>query len=82
MRTISISIWPGSMESIGQALDVFGCNRVVPGAWNEPVMVSDLTPEEYSFAQGFFGGLGFEVKDINQVQEKDEVVAPQMVHSF
>jgi hypothetical protein len=70
------------MESIGQALDVFGCNRVVPGAWNEPVMVSGLTLEEYSFAQGFFGGLGFEVKDINQVQGKDEVAPPQMAHNF
>jgi hypothetical protein len=73
MRTISITIWPGSMESIGQALDVFGCNRVVPGAWNEPVIVSDLTLEEYSFAQEFFGGLGYEVKE-GKIQEKYEVV--------
>jgi hypothetical protein len=82
MRAISISIWPGSMESIGQALDVFGCNRVVPGAWNEPVMVTGLTPEEYSFAQGFFGGLGFDVRAINQIQENSEAVPPQMVHSL
>lgn len=82
MRTISITIWPGSMESIGQALDVFGRNRVVPGAWNEPVMVSDLTPEEYSFAQGFFGDLGYEVKDIKQTREQDEIALPPIVNAI
>jgi hypothetical protein len=82
MMTVSITIWPGSMEAIGQALDVFGTNRVVPGAWDEPVMVSGLTPEEYSFAQEFFGGLGYEVKEYDQMQEKEEVVTPPMAHSF
>jgi hypothetical protein len=74
MRTISITIWPGSMESIDQALDVFGCNRVVPGTWNEPVTVSGLTLQEFSLAKEFFGSLGYKVTKGKHRKEKDEVV--------
>jgi len=74
MRTISITIWPGAMGSIGQALDVFGCNRVVPVTWNEPVTVAGLTLQEFSLAKEFFGGLGYKVTEGKQMRDKDEIV--------
>jgi hypothetical protein len=59
----SITIFPGSMAAIGQALDIFGEKRVEPGAWNEPVRVNGVTVEEVAYAEIFFGALGCEVKE-------------------
>ncbi len=59
----NITIFPGSMEAIGQALNMFGEKRVGTGAWNEPVKVSGLTRDEVAFAEKFFGDMGCEVKE-------------------
>jgi hypothetical protein len=57
----SISIFPGSITAISQALDMFGEKRVRIGEWNEPILVSGLTAEEIVYAVKFFNGLGCEV---------------------
>jgi|GEM_PF-3049269 hypothetical protein len=61
MTMKNITIYPGSMEVIGQALDKFGEKRVTTGAWNEPVNVNDLTIEEADFARKFFTDMECEV---------------------
>ena len=61
MTMKNITIYPGSMEVIGQALDKFGEKRVTMGAWNEPVNVNDLTIEEADFARKYFTDMGCEV---------------------
>ncbi len=65
----SVSIYPGSMEVISQALDKFGEARVVTGAWDKPVLINDLTEVEIAFALQFFGELGcmvFEEQDLSR----------------
>ena len=67
MTMKNATIYPGSMEVIGQALDKFGEQRVVTGAWDEPVRVNNLTAEEAVFVRKFFGDLGcmvFEEQEI------------------
>ncbi len=59
----NITIFPGSMEAIGQALYMFGEKRVETGAWNEPVSVNDVTADEAAYAEKFFGDMGCEVKE-------------------
>jgi hypothetical protein len=59
-----ITIYPGSMAAIGQALNIFGERRVRPGAWNEPVSVNGLTEEEVADAVRHFTALGCEVKEV------------------
>ncbi len=61
MKNITIS--PGSMESIGQALQMFGEKRVETGAWNEPISVNDVTVDEVAYAKKFFGDMGCEVRE-------------------
>jgi hypothetical protein len=63
----NIIIIPGSMEAIGQALDIFGEKRVEPGAWDEPVRVNGVTAEEVAYAEIYFGALGCEVKEARGV---------------
>jgi hypothetical protein len=64
----NIIIFPGSMEAIGQALDIFGEKRVEPGSWNEPVRVNGVTAEEVAAAEIYFGALGCEVKEAREVK--------------
>ena len=64
----NIIIYPGSMKAIGQALDIFGEKRVVPGAWNKPVRVNGVTTEEVAHAAILFGALGCEVKEAREVE--------------
>ncbi len=59
----NIIIFPGSMEAIGQSLDLFGEKRVGTGAWNEPIRVSGLTGDEVAYAEESFGDMGCEVKE-------------------
>ncbi len=59
----NIIIFPGSMEAIGQALYMFGENRVGTGTWNEPIRVNGLTEDEVAYAERFFGDMGCEVKE-------------------
>ena len=54
----SMSIYPGSMEVIGQALDKFGESRVITGAWDKPVLINNLTEEEKAFVLEFFADMG------------------------
>ena len=81
----NIIIFPGSMEAIGQALDIFGEKRVEPGAWNEPVRVNGVTAEEVAYAEIYFGALGCEVKEVRGVQartgNRDANVPAQPSHS-
>ncbi len=58
----TVTIFPPKMEAIGQALDIFGENRVSTGEWNEPVIIKGLTQDEVAFARKFFGELGFTVE--------------------
>lgn len=60
-----ITLFPGTMEAIGQALDIFGEKRVLVGDWNEPIRVNDLTTEEVTYARKFFGNMGCEVKEMS-----------------
>ncbi len=66
----NITIFPGSMEAIGQALHMFGEKRVGTGAWNEPIRVNGLTADEVSYAEKFFGDMGCEVKEKKE-KERD-----------
>ncbi len=59
----NITIFPGSMEAIGQALYMFGEERVGIGAWNEPIRVNSVTVDEIAYAEKFFGDMGCEVKE-------------------
>jgi hypothetical protein len=59
-----VTLFPGTMEAIGQALDLFGEKRVFVGDWNEPICVNGLTAEEVTYARKFFGNIGCEVKEI------------------
>ncbi len=59
----NISIFPGSMEVIGLALDLFGEKRAGIGTWDEPVRVSGLTRDEVAYAEKFFDDIGCEVKE-------------------
>jgi hypothetical protein len=65
----SVTIYPGSMEVIGQALDQFGEKRVNTGAWDEPVKVNNLTAEEAAFARKFFSDMGCKV-----IEEQEAMV--------
>jgi hypothetical protein len=60
-----ITLFPDTMEAIGQALDLFGEKRVFVGDWNEPLCVSGLTEEEVAYAHKFFGNMGCKVKEIS-----------------
>lgn len=62
-----VTIFPPKMEAIGQALDMFGEDRVITGEWNEPIKVNGLTADEFAYATKFFAEMGCEVR---QVQEK------------
>jgi hypothetical protein len=62
------TIFPPKMEAIGQALDLFGERRVLPGEWNEPIIVSELTVSEFAFAVKFFGEMGCEVQQIQETR--------------
>ncbi len=59
----SITIFPDSMEAIGQALDLFGEKRVGTCAWNEPIRVNGVTEDEVAYAMKFFSDMGCEVKE-------------------
>ncbi len=59
----NITIFPGTMEAIGQALDLFGEKRVETGEWNEPIRVKGVTVDEVAYAEKFFGDMGCEVKE-------------------
>ena len=52
-----VTLFPGTMEAIGQAFDLFGEKRVSVGDWNEPVKVNNLTAEEASFDRKFFSDI-------------------------
>jgi hypothetical protein len=70
MTVKTITIYPGSMEVIGQALDKFGEKRVFTGAWDEPIKVKHLTMEETYFAQKFFTDMGCEVFEDQETMVK------------
>lgn len=61
MTMKNITIYPGSMEVIGQALDKFGEKRVIMGAWDEPIKICNLTLEETAYARKFFRDMGCDV---------------------
>jgi hypothetical protein len=63
----NVTIFPPTMEAIGQALDLFGEKRVVTGEWNEPIIVSGLTVSEVTYAKKFFGEMRCEVFEEQEV---------------
>lgn len=62
-----LTIFPPTMEAIGQALDLFGEKRVLTGEWNEPIIISGLTVSEVTFARKFFGEMGCSVNEVEDV---------------
>jgi hypothetical protein len=64
----TVTIFPPKMAAIGQALDLFGEQRVLPGEWNEPIIVSELTASEFAFAVKYFGEMGCEVQQIQEIR--------------
>ncbi len=70
MTMKSITIYPGSMEVIGQALDKFGEKRVMTGAWDEPIKVCNLTLEEAAYARKFFRDMRCDVFEEQETMAK------------
>jgi hypothetical protein len=64
----NVTIFPPKMEAIGQALDLFGEQRVLPGGWNDPIIVSGLTTSEFAFARKFFGEMGCVVRQVRETE--------------
>jgi hypothetical protein len=71
MTMKNATIYPGSMEVIGQALDKFGEKRVVTGAWDEPVKINNLTEEETAIVRKLFGDLGCKVIEEQEIAVTD-----------
>ena len=70
-----VTIFPPTMGAIGQALDLFGEKRVLTGEWNEPIIVSGLTASEVASARKFFGEMGCEVRQVQEIETRSGSVS-------
>jgi hypothetical protein len=69
-----LTIFPPTMEAIGQALDLFGEKRVLTGEWDEPIIISGLTVSEVAYARKFFGEMGCSVNEAQDVMALAEAL--------
>ena len=56
-----ITIYPGSMAVVSDAIDLFGIDRVDPGSWTTPVWVKGLSEDEVKAARELFSEKGKEI---------------------
>lgn len=51
---MTLSVYPGSLEVVKEAIEIFGSNRVVEGGFREPITINGLNHEEAMFGRSYF----------------------------
>lgn len=57
-----IALTPGSMGTVGLAIDLFGISRIDPGTWLGPVFVHDVEDDEFAPAAELLAEAGIQVQ--------------------